>query len=56
MELSEGLGLVETGIKVFEDRSERRAAANRQGVLRMLPWYEKILKERKPFFSPDFRP
>jgi hypothetical protein len=51
VELSEGLGLVVTGIKVFEniDRSERRAAANIQGVLRVLAWYEEILKE-KPFF------
>jgi len=36
-DLSEGFGLVEIGIKVFQDidRSERRAAAKRQGVLRM---------------------
>jgi len=52
VELSEGLGLLETVIKVFEDMdgSERRAAANSQGVLRMLVWYETILKEKKPLF------
>jgi hypothetical protein len=44
---SEGLGFTEAGIKVFEDREQRAAAAARQGTMTMLVCYEKVLKEEK---------
>ncbi|XP_066566163.1 protein UXT isoform X1 [Amia ocellicauda] len=47
--LSEGLGLIEAGIRVLEDidSNEQRAAATRQGIKRMLACYEEILREKK---------
>ena len=41
MKLSEGLGLIEPGIKVFDD-----SGFNEQQGMRILTWYEVILKEK----------
>jgi hypothetical protein len=49
--LTEGLGLTEAGIKVFEDTglNEQRATTG-QGIMRMLACYEGILKEKKRYY------
>jgi len=49
LRLTEGLGLIVAGIKVFVDLdlNEQLAAATRQGMMRMLACYEEILKERR---------
>jgi hypothetical protein len=46
--LTEGLRVIETGIKMLEDGDSKghRAAKTRQGI-RMLACYEEILKEKK---------
>jgi hypothetical protein len=47
--LTESLGLTETCIKVFEDiyPKEQQEAAIRQGIMRILTWYEEILRRRR---------
>jgi hypothetical protein len=46
LKLTEGLGLIEPGIKVFDD-----SGFNEQQGMRILTWYEEILKEKnRPLF------
>jgi hypothetical protein len=49
LNLTDGLGLNEGGIKVVEenDWTEQQAAALRQTIIRMLPLYDEILEEKK---------
>lgn len=49
LKLTEGLGLIEDGIKVFEDiaLNKWRVATTRQGIMRLLACCEEILKEKK---------
>jgi hypothetical protein len=44
---TEGLGLTEDSMKVFEDTelTEQRAATTGQVLVRMLAWCEEVLKE-----------
>jgi hypothetical protein len=51
--LTERLGLNETCIKVSEDiySKEPQAAPVRQGIMRILAWYEEILQEKKKSLS-----
>jgi hypothetical protein len=53
LNLTEGLGLTEDVTEVSEgtDFNKQRAAANRQGIMRVLACYEEILKEKKRFLS-----
>jgi hypothetical protein len=48
LNLTEGLGLIAAGVKVFEDSdwNEQRAATNRQGLMRMTACYEESPKEK----------
>jgi hypothetical protein len=47
-QLTEGLGVTESGIKVCGDEwNGQRAATAGQGILRVLACYEEILKEKK---------
>ena len=48
LQLTEGLGLAESGIKLFGDEwNEQWAATTGQGILRVLACYEGFLKEKK---------
>jgi hypothetical protein len=49
LKLTEGLGLIEGGIKVFEDIgwNKQRVATTRQGIMRLLAYCEEILKEEE---------
>jgi len=51
---TEGLGLTEGGIKVFDDCLERAASSNKWigNFLRMVASFEEILKEKKTPLSP----
>jgi hypothetical protein len=53
LKLTEGLGISEAGINVFEDidLNEQQAAATRQGIMTMLAHYDKILKEKQMSLS-----
>jgi hypothetical protein len=48
LKLTEGLGVTETGTKLFEDVdwNEQRGAAAGEGIMGMLACYEEILKEK----------
>ena len=50
---TEGLGLTEDGIQIFEDTAsnEQRPATTRQGIMDMLACCEEILKEKKRYLS-----
>ena len=54
--MAEGLGLMEAGIRVFEDNdwNEQRAATTGQGIVRMLACCEEILNVKKRSVLPDF--
>jgi hypothetical protein len=47
--MTEWLGLNEICIKAFEDiySKEQQSATIRQGIMRLLAWYEEILQEKK---------
>jgi hypothetical protein len=49
LKLTEWLGLIEGGIKVFEDiaLNKKGLATTRQGIMRLLACCEEILKEKK---------
>jgi hypothetical protein len=49
LKLTEGLGLIECGIKLFEDIGLNRqsVATTRRGIMRLLACCEEILKEEK---------
>ena len=49
LNLTEGRGLIEAGIKLFGaiDWKEHRAAKTGQGIVRMLAGYDEILKDRE---------
>ena len=53
LKLTDGLGLVKGGIKVFEDigLNKKRVATTRQGIMRLLTCCEEILKEKKESVS-----
>jgi hypothetical protein len=53
LKLTEGLGLTEAAMKMFEDigSHDQRAAAARRGIVRMFACYEEILKEKKRSLS-----
>lgn len=48
LKLTDGLGLAEGGVKVFEniDSNKQRAAATRQGTMGILAVYRNIMKEK----------
>jgi hypothetical protein len=51
LKLAEGLGLTESGIKVFEDSSlKEQRTATRQEITGMFACYEEMLKEKKRGF------
>jgi hypothetical protein len=49
LKLTEGLGLIESGILVFEDigLNKQSVATTRQGIMRLLACCENILKEKE---------
>jgi len=50
--LTEGLRLVEAGVKVFENiNSKKQQAASRQGSVGMLACYEEIMTENARYLS-----
>jgi hypothetical protein len=61
LKLTDGLGIAEPGIKVFENTgwNEERVATTGQGTIMMLAYYEEILKKKNRCLSrhtsrPDF--
>jgi predicted ATP-grasp superfamily ATP-dependent carboligase len=55
-ESTEELGFNNAGIKVFEDNdlNKKQAATTREGLMRMLTYNEKSLKEKRCFVLPHF--
>jgi hypothetical protein len=50
--LTEGLRLIDAGVKVFENiNSKEQQAATRQGTVGMLACYGEIMKENTRYFS-----
>jgi len=54
--LTDGLGLTEAGVNVFEDVGwkEQQAASTGQGIVRMCVGWEVICRRRRDLCQPDF--